>query len=72
MDRGAWQAIVYGVTKSRTRLRDCYFHCQDLTDFMGYVCVHTCVHAQSCPTLCNPMDYSLSGSCVHGFSNLEY
>ena len=35
-----------------------------------YVCV--CVHAhthvlkQSCPTLCNPMDYSLSGFSVHG------
>ena len=23
--------------------------------------------AQSCPTLCDPMDYSLSGSSVHGF-----
>ena len=23
---------------------------------------------QSCPTLCNPMDYSLSGSSVHGVS----
>ena len=22
--------------------------------------------AQSCPTLCDLMDYSLSGSCVHG------
>ena len=22
--------------------------------------------AQSCPTLCDPMDYSLSGSSVHG------
>ena len=22
MDRGAWQAVVHGVTKSRTRLRD--------------------------------------------------
>ena len=23
--------------------------------------------AQSCPTLCDPMDYSLPGSSVHGF-----
>ena len=23
---------------------------------------------QSCPTLCNPMDYSLPDSCVHGIS----
>ena len=27
---------------------------------------------QSCPTLCNPMDYSLPGSSVHGFSKQEY
>ena len=25
-----------------------------------------CLVTQSCPTLCNPMDYSLSGSTVHG------
>ena len=25
-----------------------------------------CVHAQSCPALCGPMDYSLPGSSVHG------
>ena len=29
-----------------------------------YVCVCAC--AQSCPTLCNPMDCSLQGSSVHG------
>ena len=28
-----------------------------------YVCV--CLCAQSCPTLCDPMDYSLPGSTVH-------
>ena len=27
---------------------------------------------QSCPTLCNPMDCSLPGSSVHGFSRQEY
>ena len=26
----------------------------------------TCMHAQSCPTLCDPMDCSLPGSSVHG------
>ena len=32
------------------------------------VCVHIhmCMRAQLCPTLCNPMDYSLPGSSVHG------
>ena len=34
------------------------------------VCVRVCVymhaHALSCPTLCNPLDCSLSGSFVHG------
>ena len=28
--------------------------------------------AQSCPTLSNPLDYSLPGSSVHGFSRQEY
>ena len=30
------------------------------------VCVCVCVCAQSCPTLCNPMDCSPPGSSVHG------
>ena len=28
--------------------------------------MHACVHVQSCPSLCEPMDYSLPGSSVHG------
>ena len=28
--------------------------------------------AQSCPTLCDPMDWSLPGSSVHGISRQEY
>ena len=28
--------------------------------------VRACSAAQSCPTLCDPMDYSLSGSSAHG------
>ena len=28
--------------------------------------------AQSCPTLCDPIDYSLPGSSVLGFSRQEY
>ena len=30
------------------------------------VCVCVCVHAQSCPTLCDPMDCSLFGFSVYG------
>ena len=29
-------------------------------------CVHMCVCAQSCPTLCNPMDCSYPGFFLHG------
>ena len=31
-----------------------------------YMCMHAKLF-QSCPTLCNPMDYSPPGSSVHGF-----
>ena len=33
-----------------------------------YICVYiyACSVTQSCPILCNPMDYSLSGSSVYG------
>ena len=32
-------------------------------------CAVLCLVAQSCPTLCNPMDCSLPGSSVHGDSS---
>ena len=35
-----------------------------LTSSLGHVA--TCSVAQSCPTLCSPMDYSPPGSSVHG------
>ena len=54
MDRGAWWATVHGVTKSWTGLSD-----QDHTH-IWILC------AQSCPTLCDPMDCSLPGPSVHG------
>ena len=37
------------------------------------VCVYVCViHSQSCPTLCDPMDWSPPGSLSMGFSRQEY
>ena len=30
------------------------------------LCAVLCLVTHSCPTLCNPMDYSPSGSSVHG------
>ena len=43
-----------------------------LKKYAVYMCVYmcmyayTCVHAQLCPTLCDPMDCSLPRSSVHG------
>ena len=34
---------------------------------VGFLLV-LCLVAPSCPTLCDPMDCSLTGSCVHGDS----
>ena len=33
---------------------------------------YVCSVAQSCPTLCNPLDYSPPGSSVHGIFRQEY
>ena len=33
---------------------------------LEYVCVCVCVRAQSCPTLCDPVDCRPPGSSVHG------
>ena len=52
MDIGALWATVYGVTKSWTRLSD-----------LAYICC--CSVAQSCLTLCDPMDCSTPGFPVH-------
>ena len=41
----------------------CYIRC---------VCVCACVHTQSCPTLCSPMDCSPPGSSVHGIFRPEH
>ena len=34
----------------------------------AFICLKVCIHVkspQSCPTVCDPMDYSLPGSSVH-------
>ena len=33
---------------------------------------HTCMHAQSCPTLCSPMDRSPPGPLCMGFPSQKY
>ena len=53
MDRGAWWATIHGVTESRTRLSN--FH--SLVQFSSV--------AQSCLTLCDPMNRSKPGLPVH-------
>ena len=71
MDRRAWWAIVHRVTQSWTRLKRLSTAQPFVTSYIMYVCVCTracvCVRSlQSCPTLCDPMDYSPPGSSVHG------
>ena len=54
----------------------CYYHCEIPKSrvcvlffaFLMCVCVCVCVCTQSCLTLCNRMDCSPPGSCVHGIS----
>ena len=69
-DRGAWWAAVYGVVQSQTRLKRLSSSSssrpskeriliQSLVEGEGEV-------AQSCPTLCDPVDCSLPGFSVHG------
>ena len=69
MDREALRAVVHRVAKSRTRL-------SDWTEFIYPLLSPYCVPctelesesevAQSCLTLCEPMDHNLPGSSVHG------
>ena len=72
MDRGAWQATVHRVLKSQMWLSQ---HPQSYkggptlrtTSSLKYLLkAHIlCLVTQSCPTLCDPMDHSSSGSFVH-------
>ena len=76
MDRGVWQSVVHGIAKSWTQVSK-HAHTRDRTEWKK---VHTCVYlyklkhiyicesevTQSCPTLCDPTDYSLTGFSIHG------
>ena len=55
MDRGSWQAIVYGVTKGWPWLSNCHFAAAAAAKSL-----------QSYPTLCDPIDGSPPGSTVPG------
>ena len=76
-DRGACWAAFYGVAQSGTRLMRLSSSIVKsmAKGFQGLilkVCMCGCSVAQSCLTLCNPMDCSLLGSSVHGISRQEY
>ena len=43
-----------------------------VTNTLMYVCVFACVHAQSLPTFCNPLDCSDQAPLFMEFSRLEY
>ena len=62
MDGGTWRATVHGDPKSQTRLSDQRFH---IFHFLcSVMSAFSLSHAQSCLTLCDPMDCSLDPS-VH-------
>ena len=58
------------VGSSRNCCEDCVkddiYRAQQVPDLVSVHCTHECAVAQSCPTLCSPMDCSLPGPSVHG------
>ena len=52
--------------KGSEREAPCYSASQDTERKKRVPWIVICVVAKSCPTLCDPMDCSLPGSCVHG------
>ena len=75
MDRGAWQAIVHGVGKSRTGLSVCaractcahkHTHTHTHIHVLPKACAVLCFLTQLCTALYNTMNHSSRGSSVHG------
>ena len=68
MDREAWRAAVHGVTKSQKQLIIIF---KELVKWQGFkkstpfVIFSSSSVAQSCLTLCDPMDCSMPGFSVH-------
>ena len=63
--------ILLGIShKTIINTMEIYFYFHGI--FYIYIYIMVCVHAQSlrqsCLTLCDPMDYSLPGSSIHGIS----
>ena len=62
VENGEWLLSAYRVWDDEKFLKP---DTGDLCTLL-WTCVCECVCAQSCPTLCNPVDCSLPGSSVHG------
>ena len=54
MDRGSWRATVHRASESWTLLKP-------VSDFVQYLKLYKVKVTQSCPTLCDPMDYTPHG-----------
>ena len=67
MDREAWGAVVHGVTKIWTRLRNW----TELIISKCYESVVKVLAAHSHLTLCDPTDCSMSGDSVHGILHVR-
>ena len=63
MDRGAWQAAVHRITKSQTWLK--WLSKKASNRHITVCSVQFSSVAQSCPTLCDPMNCSMPGLAVH-------
>ena len=70
MDRGAWQAIVHGVTKSDTTEQ--FSHKRKVDRQIDIEAAAAAKSLQLCLTLCDPIDGSPPGSPSLGFSRQEH